>query len=106
MKKILASLTVLASLCAIPAMAATTTLTGTISDSMCGAKHSMKGMSNADCVRGCVKEGAKYTLIVNGKSYTLEGKYTEIGALAAKKATVTGNLDGNTLTVSSIAAAK
>jgi hypothetical protein len=106
MKKILASLTILTSLCAIPALAATTTVTGTISDSMCKAKHGMEGMSDAQCVRDCVKAGGKFTVVSNGKVYTLEGKTADVSALAAKKATITGDLKGDTLTVSSIAAAK
>jgi hypothetical protein len=42
----------------------------------------------------------------NGKVYILAGKTSEVDALAGKKATVIGELKGNTLTVSSIAAAK
>jgi hypothetical protein len=34
-------------------------LTGTISDSMCGAKHMMSGV-DAGCVRTCVKNGSQY----------------------------------------------
>jgi hypothetical protein len=107
MKKMLASLTILAGLCAIPAMAATTTLTGVITDDMCGAKHTMMpGKPDAECIRACVKGGAKFAVVVNGKSYVLAGKTNEISALAGKKATISGELKDDTLTVNSIAAAK
>ncbi len=106
MKKMLGYLTILAVLCAIPAMAATTTLTGVITDDMCGAKHMMPGKSDAECVRACVKSGAKFALLADGKTYVLAGKTSEINALAGKKAKVSGELKGETLTVSSVAAAQ
>src|SRR5580692_6547483 len=60
-------------LAAVPALAAgkSETLTGEVSDAMCGAKHEMPG-SAAECTRGCVKHGSKYALIVGDKVYTLE----------------------------------
>jgi hypothetical protein len=106
MKKMFASLMILTALCAIPAMAATTTLTGVITDDMCGAKHMMPGKPDAECVRACVKSGAKFAVLSGGKVYVLAGKSSEVSALAGKKATVSGDLKDNTLTVNSIAAAK
>jgi hypothetical protein len=97
---------ILTALCAIPAMAATTTLTGVITDDMCGQKHMMPGQSDADCTRACVKHGAKFAVFAGGKLYILDGKSTEVSALAGQKATVSGALSGTTLTVSSIAAAR
>ncbi len=35
------------------------TLTGVVSDSMCGANHMAKDMPSADCLRMCVKKGTK-----------------------------------------------
>jgi hypothetical protein len=107
MKKMFASLMILAALCAVPAMAATTTLTGVITDDMCGAKHTMmQGKPDAECIRACVKSGAKFAVLSGGKVYVLAGKGSEVGALAGKKATISGDLKDNTLTVNSIAAAK
>jgi hypothetical protein len=107
MKKMFACLMILIALCAIPAMAATTTLTGVITDSMCGAKHGMMpGKSDAECARTCVKHGAKFAVVAGGKVIVLDGKTSEISALAGQKATVSGELKGDTLTVSSVAAAK
>ncbi len=48
------------------------TLTGTVSDSMCGAKHMTKDKSPAECTRICVKQGMKYALVAGNKVYTLE----------------------------------
>ena len=106
MKKMLACLMILTSLCAIPAMAATATLTGIITDDMCGKKHMVAGKSDAECTRACVKRGAKFAVVVNDELYILDGKGAEVSALAGQKATVSGDLNGKTLTVSSIAAAQ
>ncbi|MGC2208758.1 MAG: hypothetical protein WA532_01495 [Candidatus Korobacteraceae bacterium] len=100
MKKFFAALMFL---CAIPALAATT-LTGTVTDDMCGANHMMPGKSPAECTRGCVKHGAHFALAVKDKVYILDGKTAEVDKLAGSKATVQGTLNGNVLTVSSIAA--
>jgi hypothetical protein len=107
MKRMFACLMILSALYAIPAMAATTTLTGVITDDMCGQKHTMmEGKPDAECIRACVKSGAKLALVADGKIFVLAGKTSEVNALAGKKATVSGVLKDNTLTVSSVAAAK
>jgi predicted solute-binding protein len=54
------------------ASAAPKTLTGIVSDSMCGAHHMAKDKSPAECARMCVKQGMKYALLVGDKVYTLE----------------------------------
>jgi hypothetical protein len=46
------------------AVAHAETLTGTVSDTMCGKSHMMPGKSDADCTRACVKEGSDYALVV------------------------------------------
>ena len=106
MKKFFAALMIFTALGAMPALAATTTLTGMVTDDMCGAKHMMPGKSDADCTRACVRHGAHFALSAADKVYVLSGKTSEVDALAGSKATVKGNLNGNVLTVNSIAAAK
>jgi hypothetical protein len=107
MNKKFAGLMILIAVCAMPAMAAPTTVTGVITDDMCGAKHMMPGKSDAECTRACVKRGAKFAVVgADGKVIVLAGKAPEVGALAGQKATVSGDLQGGTLTVSSVAAAK
>ncbi len=106
MKKKFACLMILTALCAMPVMAATKTLTGVITDDMCGAKHMMPGKSDAECTRACVKHGAKFAMLSGEKLIVLDGKTSEVSALAGQRVTVSGELTGNTLTVSSVAAAK
>jgi hypothetical protein len=82
------------------------TFTGEVGDAMCGRKH-MEGTA-ADCTRTCVGKGSKFALVVGEKIYILDT--TDKAALATldkqagKNATVTGTLDGDTITVSSVAA--
>src|ERR1700691_1458592 len=94
---------------AIPALAAgkSQTLTGEVSDAMCGAKHEMPGNAAA-CTRGCVKHGSQYALVVGEKVYTLQtsdqAALGKLNDLAGAKAKVTGDVDGDTITVKSVAA--
>jgi hypothetical protein len=85
------------------------TFTGTVSDAMCGAKHMMPG-DDAVCLRACVQKGSKYALVVGEKVYTLDVKdkatLDALDKLAAAKATVKGEAKGDTIEVSSVAAAK
>jgi len=82
------------------------TLTGTISDSMCGAHHMEKGKSAAECTRDCVKKGTKYALVVGKRVYTLDGHEAELDKLAGERATVKGSVMGEMVMVESVAAAK
>jgi hypothetical protein len=100
---------ILIGMAAVPALAAgkSETLTGEVSDAMCGAKHEMPGKA-ADCTRGCVKHGSKYALVVGDKVYTLEttdkATLDKLDELAGTKAKVTGEVDGATVAVKSVAA--
>ena len=78
------------------------TLTGTVSDSMCGAKHMMSG-DDAKCTRSCIKGGAQYALVVSDKVYHLKGKPEELDKLAGREVTVKGSLDNSVLRVASVA---
>jgi hypothetical protein len=94
---------------AVPALAAgkSQTLTGEVSDAMCGAKHQMPGKA-ADCARACVQHGSNYALVVGDKVYTLQTSdktaLDKLNDLAGAKAKVTGEVDGTTITVKSVAA--
>jgi hypothetical protein len=96
-------------LAAVPALGAgkSQTLTGEVSDAMCGAKHEMPG-NPAECTRACMKHGSKYALVVGDKVYTLEtsdkAALDKLNDLAGAKAKVTGDVDGTTITVKSVAA--
>ena len=84
----------------------TQTLTGTLSDTMCGAKHMMKDMSAAACTRECVKAGADYALVSGGKVYTLKGNFSQLDKFAGQAVKVTGKLSGKVMTVDDISAPK
>jgi hypothetical protein len=84
------------------------TLTGVVSDAMCGTQH-MQG-TPADCTRACVGHGAKYTLVVGDKIYSLNTTDKALLAVlsqqAGKNATVSGTVNGVGVEVSSVAPAK
>jgi hypothetical protein len=68
--------------------------TGVITDTMCGAKHSMGITPEAKCVRECVKMDPakwKYALLVGKDLYVLSDQQTP-EKFAAQKVTVTGTL--------------
>lgn len=90
---------------AVSAFAAMATFTGTVSDSMCGAKH----MGDpAQCTRGCVSKGSKYALVVGDKVYTLDTSDKKaldtLDKQAGAKVKVMGTEKDNTITVSSVTA--
>ena len=108
MKKIVSTLFVAVLLCATAALAATTTLTGTLTDSMCAkaGKHMMPGKSDAECIRECVKAGSKWALLSDGKVYILGGDTAKFNDLAGKRVTLSGEVSGSNVAVKQIAAAK
>ena len=79
------------------------TLTGTISDTMCGKDHAAMGNAKpADCTRECVKAGASYALVTSSKVYTLKGDKTQLDKFAGAKVTIDGDISGATVTAKSI----
>jgi hypothetical protein len=89
--------------------AANMTLTGEVSDALCGAKHMMK--DSAMCTMACAKKGSGYALVVKDKVYTLKAgdkESADLDKLAGKMAMVSGDVNGTTITVASVkmAAAK
>ena len=86
------------------------TYTGTITDTMCGAKHTMGIKPDDKCVRECVKKDAKkwkYALSVGAETYVLSDQQTP-EKFAAQKVKVTGTLFAKTkiLKVDKIEAAR
>jgi len=82
------------------------TLTGVVSDSMCGANHMAKNMNPADCLRMCVKKGTKYALVVGKDVYTLQGHEAELDKYAAQTVLLKGTVNGQMMTVESVTPAK
>ena len=78
----------------------TITVTGTISDTMCGAHHMMKNTSAAECTRVCVKkiQGTKnsgYALVVGNKIYALKvnaAQLTQLNKYAGQNVAIKGQV--------------
>ena len=95
------------------ASAADKTWTGQISDSMCGASHAKMiaghpeaKMTERDCALACIKAGGKYVFVSEGKVYKIANQ--ELAALqtnAGQTVRLTGDMKGDTITVSNITTA-
>ena len=94
-------------LLSLGALAAPQTLTGTVTDTMCGKKHMTAGKSDAECTRECMKSKGDWTygLVVGDKVYSLSGDAKQFDALAGQRVKVTGEVSGNKITVRAITAA-
>jgi hypothetical protein len=82
------------------------TLTGTVSDTMCGEHHMMKGATAAQCTRACVKQGSDFALVSGGKVYTLKGNKSQFDNFAGENVVVKDKVSGTTISVNSISPAK
>ena len=86
----------------ISAIAAPQSFVGTLSESMCGAKHMMPDKSDAECTRICVKANSRYALVVDKRVYILSGPQEDFSKLAGKRVRVTGENKEDTISVKSI----
>jgi hypothetical protein len=88
--------------------AATMTMKGIVSDSMCGASHAKmmqmhKDMkTDRDCTMACVKASAKYVFVSDaGKVYQIANQgAASVMKNAGESVSVTGDVNGDTITVS------
>jgi len=81
------------------------TLSGTISDSMCGAHHP-SGITAKACTTGCVKKGAKYVVVVGDKVYSVANQNAPgLAKYAGDNVKVKGTVDGDSITVKKISKA-
>jgi hypothetical protein len=98
MKKLLAVF----AFCAASAMAAD--VTGYIIDKACSGKKDMMG--DEACAKRCIGRGSPAVLATeDGKVYNISNQ-DKVKDSAGKKVTVTGKMDGDTITVDTIAVAK
>ena len=99
----------LAALCAMGVVAAqaagTTSSTGWISDSMCGAKHAGSG---AACVKKCIEGGMKPVFVDSDKQVWAIDNPDAVKAFYGAKVTVTATEDAanKSVHIESIVAAK
>ena len=105
MKRSLSLLAVLALAAPLALAAASTTSTGWISDSMCGAKHLG---DNAECVKKCIQSGMKPVFVDAGKHVWAIDNPDAVKDFYGAKVTVTATEDASakSIHVESVAAAK
>jgi hypothetical protein len=78
---------------------------------MCGASHAGMGdmgKNPKDCTTACVKTGAKYVFVSNGKVYAIQSQnFKPLAANAGAKIEATGDVDkdGKNITLTKIAPA-
>lgn len=89
--------------CAVAAFGAD--WTGYISETKCGAKHNDGSQASIDCVKGCIKGGAKPVLVVGDKVLFISNAAKVPESLYGLKVKVTGKQKGDAITIASIAAA-
>jgi hypothetical protein len=81
---------------------------GAISDSNCNGKHPAgehdgKKMTDADCTAVCIKKGAKYVFVSDGKVYGIANQHSKtIASHAGQQVELTGTLQGDTITAKTI----
>jgi hypothetical protein len=98
MRKVLAVL----ALCASSAIAAD--VTGYIVDKNCSTKKEMLG--DEACAKRCMGRGSPAVIATeDGKIYAVSNQ-DKVKDMAGKKVTVTGKMDGDSITVDTIALAK
>jgi hypothetical protein len=79
------------------------TYEGVVTDTHCGAKHTPAIPESAgDCTRACVHSGEHFALVNGDKLYVLEGENQLLNHAAGERVTVTGTLNGNTISVTSV----
>ena len=109
MKATYGAVLVIAALAIVPAAAQKEqTWKGAISDSNCNGKHAAgehdgKKMTDADCTNVCIKKGAKYVFVADGKVYALANQSSKtIASHAGQQVELTGTLKGDTITATKI----
>jgi hypothetical protein len=81
------------------ALALAETFTGVVTDTMCGAKHTMmKDQPDDKCIQMCVKGSSEYGLFDGQNVFKLSNK-SKPAKFATQKVKVTGTLDPKTKTI-------
>src|SRR5271167_2816589 len=86
-------------------MAWAKTITGVVSDAMCGAKHATASDDAAACVKKCEAGGSKLVVIAGGKVYNTDDQ-DKLKGFEGQAVKVSGDVKGDSLTIASVAAAK
>ena len=78
------------------------TVTGVVSDSMCGAKHATASDDAATCVKKCADGGSKLVVVSGGKVYSTD-EQDKLKGYEGKEVKVTGKVSGDKITIASVA---
>ena len=85
---------------------------GTISDSMCGLKHSAekhggKGADHRACVEKCIKDGGEYVFLADGKAQKIANQsFADLKVHAGHEVMLTGDMKDGKIVVTKIEMAK
>src|SRR5947199_4387524 len=91
------------SFAAFTATAAAEEWSGTISDSKCGAAHADASEKSIACVRKCAGAGASAVFLVGDKVLKIDtASMDKVKPHLGHKVTITGKLEGDTVTVDKI----
>ena len=74
---------------------------GTISDAKCGAAHADASEKSMKCSQACVKGGQAAVFVSDGKVLKIANQ-DKVAAHVGHKVTLTGKLDGDTVTVDTV----
>lgn len=92
----------------VAAPSAADTWKGTLSDSMCGAKHSAEkhggdAKKHEACVAKCINNGGEYVFLANDKVYKISNQaFADLKTHAGHEVNLTGEMKGDSITVSKI----
>jgi hypothetical protein len=80
---------------------------GMLTDTHCNARHSAAiGLSAADCTRAYVHGGDQFALVDGDNVYVLDGDAGVLKKMAGQRVQIGGTLNGNKISVLSVAAGK
>jgi len=109
MRSALGVFVVIGAIAVVPAAAQKDqTWKGAISDSNCNGKHTAgehegKKMTDAECTNVCIKKGAKYVFVSEGKVYQLANQKSKtIASHAGQQVELIGTIQGDTITAKTI----
>ncbi len=80
---------------------------GVISDSHCGAVHRpvQGGGSTSECVKGCLRKGARYVFVSGGTVYAIRNQdFVALSTYAGRRVELAGTTRSHSVTVAQLAA--
>ena len=76
---------------------------GTISEAGCGAKHADASEKSVACVKKCVEKGSAPVFVTGDKVLKIsDDSKSKVMAHLGHKVTITGKLDGETVSIDSV----